>query len=645
MRRQSIPPLPPYLPIALSPCLLLLLAFGLRVYRLDYQELRGDEAFGYFFSLHSFAEIVQSTLALKEPHPVASYFLQHIWLNWAGHSEFALRFINVWFGTLAVALIYRLGRRLDFTPATAGMAAFFLAISPYAIWHSQDARMYSMSLALTLASTWLAIEWLPRQRWPQAVAYLGISWLALHTHYFSVFVLAAQSIFVLSRALILPRLRFTVFNWLTLQGVLAALYVPWFTQINAILTNYGGNGDSPELFAMLQRSLRIFAVGESVPVNQQLFWAGLATLLLCLGGYALWRNAATGKRTLWLLLLYLFVPLLATWYGARQRPIFNERYLIAAAPPFYLLIAAAIKQMTNGDLRFMRIRWTNLRLGVRSAGLLGIGAGLLLLVLITGELFALNNAYANPAYSKTRGWRVLAATFNQLTTGFATDQVRIAQNFPDPTLWYYYRGPVAHIVLPPAAHDLADAQKSVAELQQTGVQRVILPVQPAPNWDDQNFAATALATTYVLAGEMQVRGWPVQIYTAPPAGLIPRHDQFRNGVTLTGAAIQPQLLTPGNLLVVQLVWQFAPAQATGTEKVFVQLLNASGQLVAQDDRPLTVQSALAVYGILLPGALPAGDYRLIAGIYDPAQTGAPRVLTVDGDDFVEIAKPLVGSSR
>jgi len=132
--------------------LLLLLAFALRVFRLDFQELRGDEAFGYFFSLRSYDDIIATTLALREPHPVGSYFLQHIWLGWAGHSEFALRFVSVWFGVLAVALLYRLARRLELSPSTASVAALLLAASPYAVWHSQDARMYSILLALTLAN-------------------------------------------------------------------------------------------------------------------------------------------------------------------------------------------------------------------------------------------------------------------------------------------------------------------------------------------------------------------------------------------------------------------------------------------------------------------------------------------------------------
>ena len=66
----------------------------MRVYRLGWQELRGDEAFGYFFSQGSWAQILDATLALREPHPVASYFLQQAWQAGASRSEFALRFLS-----------------------------------------------------------------------------------------------------------------------------------------------------------------------------------------------------------------------------------------------------------------------------------------------------------------------------------------------------------------------------------------------------------------------------------------------------------------------------------------------------------------------------------------------------------------------
>ncbi len=621
-------------PIRILLPLILLLAFALRLYRLDFQELRGDEAFGYFFSLRPLAELVPATVALQEPHPVASYFVQHIWLGWTGHSEFALRFLNVWFGMLAVALLYRLGRRLELAAPACYVATFLFAISPYAIWHSQDARMYSMSLALTLASTWLAVEWLPKQRWPQAVAYIAVSWLALHTHYFSIFVLLAQSAFVLSRALLLRRMWLTVSSWLTLQGMLGVLYLPWLARVGDILTGYGGNGDSPRFLDMLPRALSVFAVGESVPLVQRALWAGLAGVLLLIGGLHLAHNGPAGRRALWLFALYLAVPLGVTWYSAQQRPIFNERYLIAAAPPFYLLLGTAFDWGRTPKGHPMRINADKNRL-------VNFVSMLLLFVLLLGMVFSLDRHYADPAYSKTRGWRGLAATLRALSAGLPTEQVRIAQNFPDPTLWYYYTGPVEHIVLPPAAQDVAGAQTSVEQLAAAGVQRIILPVQPAPQWDDQAIAANALAARYSKVFEQTVGVWPVQIYALPPVNLMPINATFRNGITLASVAWQPLTLTPGGLLTVHLQWQGAAQELTGSEKIFLQLLTAAGQLVAQDDRPLDLTAALATYGILLPADLPTGDYRLIAGLYDPDQAGMPRVLTLDGADAVGVGEMLL----
>lgn len=613
--------------------LLLLLAFALRVYRLDFQELRGDEVFGYFFSLRSYDDMQQATVELQEPHPLASYVLQHWWLARVGHSEFALRFLSAWWSTLAVALLYRLGWRLGLPLLSGLLATALLTFSPYAIWHGQDARMYSMSLALTLASVWLAAEWLQRQRWPWISGWLAASWLALHTHYFSAFVLLAQSGFMLSRAMLLPRLRFTALNWLTWQGVLAALYLPWLAQVSSILNQYSGNGDSPDLVAALQRALSVFAAGESTPPEQRVWWAGLALLLVVLGLSQLLRQGPNGRRTAWLLVFYLFLPLLVTWYSAQTRPIFNERYLVAALPPFYLLVASALGLMRAEVARLPK-----------PEHLLAWCAALGVLLLLTGSLRSLQRHYADPHYSKTRGWRELAAALARLAEPLPPGQVRIAQNFPDPTLWYYYAGPVAHVVLPPAAHDHAGAAATVAQLQTAGVERIILPVQPAPNWDDQQIAPSALATSYHLVTEQMVGVWPVQIYARPPDRLTPLAAHFQNGVSLTGFALQPPTLAAGALLVVQLAWQGEPAQLKGTEKVFVQLLNAADQLVAQQDQPLTgatlatLQNPVTTYGILLPDALAPGSYRLIAGLYDPGQDGAPRIVTQSGSDFVELQR-------
>lgn len=521
--------------------------------------------------------------------------------------------------------------------------------------------MYSMSLALTTASTWLMIGWLQRQRRAWAIAYGVVSWLALHTHYFSVFVLAAQNLFVFTRLFLIPvvktfvfsqeeerrksllRLstRFTLINWLTLQATIAFFYGPWLLRVQTTLTNYHGNGDSPTLGDMLRRAGSVFLVGESVPVEQRFWWALLAGGLLGWGVLTLLRIGANGPRALTLLLFYLGVPLLATWWSAQQRPIFNERYLVAAAPPFYLLLAVGLGQAggVRGFARRLKPA-SDSQSALKRTGLRAMIAVGLWLVLVIGMVLSLQRHYGDPVYSKTRGWRTLATTLVQWSAGLPPDQVRIAQNFPDPTLWYYYRGDVTHVVLPPGAQDEAGAATTVQAMSTAGVERVLLPLQPAPNWDESGIAAATLATAYQLLYEAPVGVWPVQLYVARPANLTPMDIAFQNGVRLAAIATQPLTLTPANVLAVHLDWQTPGAKLTGTEKVFVQLLNEAGQLVAQDDRPLSLStnqptmSSPALYGILLPTILPSGVYQVIAGLYDPAQPGAPRILTMAGVDHV-----------
>jgi hypothetical protein len=262
-------------------------------------------------------------------------------------------------------------------------------------------------------------------------------------------------------------------------------------------------------------------------------------------------------------------------------------------------------------------------------------------MLIGGMILGLARHYGDPAYSKDRGWRQLAAEMAALTAGVTPSQARLAENFPDPTLWYYYRGPVEHIVLPPAPNNAAATVQRVNELADAGVQRIVIPIQPAANWDADGQAPAALAQRFDRVAQSQVGGWPVQVYAQPAGALTPLTATFTNGVQLRGAVVAPLAMAPGGLVVLHLDWRGDGATLSGGEKVFVHLLDAGGALVAQDDRTLQLTggatgSGLAAYGLRLPTELTPGPYRLITGLYDPTAPAAPRILTGDGMDAVEV---------
>jgi hypothetical protein len=129
----------------------------------------------------------------------------------------------------------------------------------------------------------------------------------------------------------------------------------------------------------------------------------------------------------------------------------------------------------------------------------------------------------------------------------------------------------------------------------------------------------------------------------PPAEL----DEYESGVRFGPAVILERLalpghaLAPGDVLPINLVWRAAEAPGRPL-KLFAQLLDGDGQLVAQHDgqpagglRPTSGWSEGDViedrWGILLPPDLPAGPYTLIAGWY-PADGGDRLPVTgVEGE--------------
>ena len=131
---------------------MLLLAFALRVYRLDSQSLWYDEAVTAQVASQGIGELTRWTA--DDIQPPLYYYVAAGWLRLAGRGEWALRFPSAFFGTLTVPLMWAVALRL-FGRGRRGRvaalaAALLTALSPLYVYYAQEARMYTLLTFLGL---------------------------------------------------------------------------------------------------------------------------------------------------------------------------------------------------------------------------------------------------------------------------------------------------------------------------------------------------------------------------------------------------------------------------------------------------------------------------------------------------------------
>ena len=221
----------------LAAACLLLLATALRLFRLDAQDIWGDEAFSIWLSQQPLSAVVAGA---ADTHPPFYPLLLLCWLKIAGLHAFATRALSAFIGVLAVPLIFVFAKRLVPTRSrVAWLAAILAAVSPLLIYYSQETLMYELVAALAPASAYFCLTLFPTPgkvhlgrgesiRGLCGAGYFISTLLAIYTHYSAFFVVAAENLFFVLRwwknrhifgALLLR-------DWVVSQACLIAAYVP-----------------------------------------------------------------------------------------------------------------------------------------------------------------------------------------------------------------------------------------------------------------------------------------------------------------------------------------------------------------------------------------------------------------------------------
>lgn len=340
---------------------IVVLAAAVRLYHLGHESIWFDEA----TSIRNATEGVAYTVRhrAKTLHPPLYGVLLCGVVAVAGSSEAAVRFPSAVFGVLACYWVYLLGK--EFAGGRVGLlAGLLLALGYYPVRYSQEARMYSMLMALTVASVLLMWSALRGEKVRTWIAFCLVNVLLGYTHVFGLLVIAVENMYFLYAWLGTRR---GGKAWLAVQGATAAALLPWVLMLmvpQAAAITRSGTSLKPPTLGTVWRTMRCFfplhprqEAAEYISVPYALVAAlGLVwvarrrspqegTSAASAAGPD--RGGRPGSAPVGVLLaLWLLAPFAITLAVSKLLgPCYVARCLIVAAPPMSLLLALGISAL------------------------------------------------------------------------------------------------------------------------------------------------------------------------------------------------------------------------------------------------------------------------------------------------------------
>lgn len=431
---------------------ILLIGTVLRFLNLGGQSLWNDEIKSFNYASRSVWEIVTIPF-WRDTHQPLYYLVLHFFLP-LGNNEAILRLISLIFGVLSIGLFYMILK--DFLEENYGLlGALLMAISPFHIWYSQEARPYTMILFLGLLSFYFLQKLVAEKSRRYRIAFVFSAAATYFCHSIALpylFFLMLYAFWADDKS----GMKYWGWTFATVFLIISPTFLPLilsppshsadaFRDVNLTQVGYifwafsTGYTLGPSLV-----DLHYVSLGE---VLHQYFLlilsvVGLFGALLLTGFYILWRR---DKQKCILTVLWLFMPIIFVLVGAllSNHPI-NVRYVILAFPAFLIMLIVGLTEI--------RYKW--LFLSVFSC-----------LILINS--YSLFNNFYKPKYQREDNRS--AAKF--LTTSVQKeDLIIVSAGYTVKNLKHYYAGAATMVAYPPETR-YVNGQSIAQELKEIISQR------------------------------------------------------------------------------------------------------------------------------------------------------------------------------
>ncbi len=617
-----------------------ILAFALRVVDLGKQSLWWDEALSVLVARQPLSQLLSALEHYADFNPPLFYVIMRYWMLLAGQSEFAVRWLSVGAGVLAVAVAATLARRL-FGPAGAALSALFFAIQPFLVYYGQEARGYTLTTLLSLLVIYWALRgWQTGWR-PAWGAFVVAAVASVYNFYFSVLLLAAIPVALIGAGFTPDRappaasgpakLRARLVQLMAAYSLVAIFCLPWLPIVIARQTFWQPDPMLTRLDPqdIIRISWPYIAAGlpASVAVTSPLLVAaqiavGIAALVAVLLAFTRVRLASSLRYCL----LTFLLTTIAIVTIAYLRPSFHPRYMLTGSAALYLAIAG-LAAWRPAKSRFP----------------LGLALALPAFVAALYGLYQLSN----DARLTRDDYRSVVAYIAERERPGDIILSSTSRSTEDPALAYYYNGRGSIHALTLFPYREAEIASQLEQLTSDSLRVWYLRHEQRPT-DPERLVVKQLAANGRLVANPRWNDLELFLFDLlpnrefAPTRFLPAAGNFGGLLALTGLALPTEPVAGGDKLDFSTRWQVLrpPGRNLG---VWGELRDDSGVKWGREDRrPANERFKLGVgwvagqevmirHSVPVLAGTPPGVYRLRVAVYDLDTLVELETYDVNGD--------------
>jgi len=316
---------------------ILILGGLLRFYNNTAVALWHDEAFSALYMRYPFKEMMYR-IGL-DVHPPLYYWILKAWTYAFGDGLLSLRSMSIFFGILTIYAGYLFVRKAFSNERLAIVAALFIAINPFQIQYSLEARMYTLGTFLVMLSSYFLVRALESNKLRDWLWYALAVAAGMYTHYYMFFAIAAQGLYVLYYLYKTKKFKDSLFLKSMGSYILALiLFIPWLptfmTQLGRVEKAYWI--PAPDRWSVPSTIWKMAFGGQG---NDHITLA-ISAIVALVVLYYFFRETKPPIR--WMILLGLVVPFVGALLVSFKQAIYQDRYFVFTSLYFTILIAAAL---------------------------------------------------------------------------------------------------------------------------------------------------------------------------------------------------------------------------------------------------------------------------------------------------------------